>query len=153
MKRGISFIMPNKYGTFLSDLLSPIDISAFTWQIGDGESYKIIDHVLGEDLFPVDKKILAGTELGIYLKMRQYIIFADLKGFRGGGTETIETYERYLTSNCEFVLLVVDSCYVTIYCKNTAKLQLLHDNARTLNFQNVEYITDENDTSTSMIAW
>lgn len=153
MKRGIRFIMPNKYGTFLSDLLSPVDISAFTWRIGDGESYKIIDHALGEDVFPVDKKILAGTELAIYLKMRQYIIFADLKGFTGGRTENIETYERYLKSNCEFVLLVVDSCYVTIYCKNTAKLQLLYENALVLNFQDVEYLTDENDTSTSMTAW
>ncbi len=56
MKRGISFKLPNEYGTFLGDILNPIDISSFSWRIGDRESYKIINNELCEALFPEDKK-------------------------------------------------------------------------------------------------
>lgn len=52
MKRGISFEIPNTYGSFLGEILKPIDIPNFDWLIGGEESYFIVDDTLGDSLFP-----------------------------------------------------------------------------------------------------
>ncbi|MGF2616439.1 DUF2691 family protein [Rossellomorea vietnamensis] len=153
MKRDISLELPNEYGTFLSEILKPIDITAYNWKIGAGESYKVIHDKLGEDLFDA-RRVMTGAQLEKHLKLsRQYFIFVDLKAFNGIRIEDIHTYEGFLESSCEIILLVVDSCDVTIYCKNQVKLELLYENSRQLGFHQVSYITDESDTRTSLSAW
>ncbi|WP_407944606.1 DUF2691 family protein [Paenibacillus swuensis] len=51
------------------------------------------------------------------------------------------------------VLLVVDSSYVTVYCKDNKILDDLYLNAIDKGFENVEYITDENDFRTRLSVW
>jgi hypothetical protein len=151
MKRGISFELPNEYGTFLGDVLKPINITAFSWRIGSRESYKIMNNELVEDLFPEDKKVIEGVALKKLLEISSYyIIFADLHTYPKGKIAEIRTYEEFTKSDCKLVLLVVDSCYATIYCKDKDKLELLYKNSRAYRFKNVEYITDENDTRTRL---
>ena len=154
MRRGISFELPNEYGTFLGDVLKPIDITAFSWRIDSVESYKIMNNELGKDLFPEDKKVMEGIALKKLLENSSYyIIFADLQAYPKGKIAEISTYEEFTKSDCELVLLVVDSCYATIYCKDKDKLELLYKNARDCRFEDVEYITDENDTRTRLSVW
>jgi len=49
MKRGLTLEIPNKYGSFLGEVLKPIDITTFSWCIGYGESYKVVNNQLDED--------------------------------------------------------------------------------------------------------
>ena len=79
-----------------------------------------------------------------------YIIFADLQAYPKGKIAEISTYEESTKNDCELILLVVDSCYATIYCKDKDKLELLYKNARDCGFEDVEYITNENDTKTRL---
>lgn len=124
MIRGICFEMPNEYGTFLAKILNPIDIQSFSWKIGYGESYKVINKELGEDLFS-EAKVIDGTTLKMLLENNSYyIIFADLQAFPKGKMEEINTFQDFLKSDCELVLLIVDCCDVTIYCKDRDKLKL-----------------------------
>jgi len=154
MQRGVSFKLPNEYGTFLGDVLKPIDIASFSWRIGDVESYQIIDNELCEALFPEDKKTIEGTSLkNIIENGSYYIIFADLQAYPKGKITEINTYEEFVESNCELVLLVVDSYYATIYCKDKDKLKLLFKNAQDYAFKDVAYITDENDIRTRLSIW
>ncbi|ARK30222.1 DUF2691 family protein [Halalkalibacter krulwichiae] len=154
MKRGISFEIPNEYGTFLGEVLKPIDTTVFSWRIGNGESYIVVDDELDEELFSEDKKAIEGAELKKLLENNKYyIIFADLQAYPKDEFSDIETYEDFIKSQCELVLLVVDSCYVTIYCKNKETIELLYKNATQCGFEDVEYITDENDTRTRLSAW
>lgn len=154
MKRGISFEIPNKYGTLLGEVLKPIDTTVFSWRICDGESYIVVDDKLAEELFSEDKKEMEGTELKILLeKNMYYIISADLQAYPKGKFSHIETYEEFIESQCELILLVVDCCYVTIYCKNKETIELLYKNGAECGFENVEYITDENDTRTRLSVW
>ncbi|MGP7816770.1 DUF2691 family protein [Niallia sp. 01092] len=154
MKRGISFEIPNEYGTFLGEVLKPIDTTAFSWRIGNGESYTVVDDGLDKELFPVDKKVIEGAELKNLLENNKYyIIFADLQAFPKGEFSKIETYEEFIVSKCKLVLLVVDCCNVTIYCKNKEVIKLLYNNAKKYGFEDVEYITDENDTRTRLSVW
>ena len=82
-----------------------------------------------------------------------YIIFADLQAYPKGKIAEISTYEESTKNDCELILLVVDSCYATIYCKDKDKLELLYKNARDCGFEDVEYITNENDTKTRLSVW
>ncbi|WP_253073866.1 DUF2691 family protein [Sutcliffiella rhizosphaerae] len=54
---------------------------------------------------------MEGTELKALLENNcYYLIFADLKSYSQGKVTEIHTYEEFLQSECEFVLLIVDSC-------------------------------------------
>lgn len=154
MRRGISFEIPNKYGKWIEEMLKPIDITAFDWKIGSGESYKVIDGRLGEELFSSERSVIEGTELNNRINANQYyIISAELQTFPKNAVVRVETFEEFMASNCQLVLLVVDSIYVTIYCKNQETIELLNKNAITCAFEDIEYITDENDARTSLSVW
>ena len=154
MKRGISFEIPNKYGSLLGEVLKPIDITGLSWRIGNGESYIIVNNELDKDLFPGDKKVIEGEEFRNLLENnKHYVIFADLQAYPKREFSDIETYDEFLKSKCELILLVVDCCDVTIYCKNKGTTELLYKNATDCGFENVTYITDENDTRTRLSAW
>ncbi|MCI2256432.1 DUF2691 family protein [Domibacillus sp. PGB-M46] len=153
MRRGVSFDIPNEYGSLLGDVLKPIDITVFAWRIGSGELYRMENGQLKE-LFPEGKGIIGGVKIKRLLEDHTYyMIFADLKAYPNGEFSTIDTYEEFLKSKCELVLLVVDCSYVTIYCKNKKDLELLYDHATDRRFKNVEYIMDENDTRASLTVW
>lgn len=152
MKRGITFEIPNEHGRFLGEILKPFDVAAFHWYNGGEEAYfsGILEPLFPEQTFGMDgvllKEILENNEY--------YVIFADLKAFpKDKKVIDVQTYEEYLKSDCQFVLLVVDSTYITIYCKDQEKLADLYFNANSLGFSDVEYTTDENDCRTRLSVW
>ncbi|MBY0200505.1 DUF2691 family protein [Priestia megaterium] len=81
------------------------------------------------------------------------MIFADLKAYPKETISEIEIYEEFIESDYELVLLVVDSCYTTVYCKDKEKLELLYRNAQAYEFKDVQYVTEKNDTRTRLTAW
>ncbi|MER2155556.1 MAG: DUF2691 family protein [Solibacillus sp.] len=82
-----------------------------------------------------------------------YVIFADLKAFKEKThMQGIATYEDFLNSNCEIVLLIVDSSYVTIYVKNHHLTELIYRKAVQNGYENIAYITDDNDPRTALIS-
>lgn len=154
MRRGISFEIPNEYGSLLGDVLKPIDITAFNWRIGSGESYIVVNDQLDKELFSEDREIIQGVELKNLLeKNKYYIIFAELQAFPMEEIPHIATFEEFTQSECELVLLVVDCSYVTIYCKSQMAIKLLYKNAINCGFEDIKYITDENDSRTRLSVW
>ncbi|WP_313237310.1 DUF2691 family protein [Sporosarcina ureae] len=152
--RGVSFEIPNEYGKQLFDILKEVDVSRWGWQIGDGEAYIIENDTLGKDLFGTITH-LTGKELMNLISINEYyLIFADLKAYLNVESECkIESYEDFLKSDCQFVLLIVDSSYVTIYSKNKSTIQSLYNQAVAAKYKEIEYITDDNDERTTLIAF
>lgn len=152
--RGISFEIPNAYGKYLFEIVDGINIKELTWKIGGGESYFIEDNKLGNPLFPTIY-ILNGEELHNEIsKEDYYLIFADLKGFpKKSDVKEITSYQEFVESECKFVLLLVDSSYVTIYSKDQVIIKHLFSKAVTSGYKNIKYLTDENDTTTTLIAF
>lgn len=156
MNRGVSFQIPNEYGQVLKNILVPLDCSQYDWLIGAGQVLQTVDGLfIEEDLFHEYDHILNGSELNKRINhVSYYPIFADLKGYsRMGLISDFDTYEKYQQSDCEIVVLITDSVYVSIYCKNRSLLESLYSNAMSNNYQSVTYITDENDRRMSMVAW
>lgn len=148
---GLSFTIPNEYGRYLFDILKPIHPEQYFWLTGGEEAYYIEDNELGTPLFP-KTHVYAGV--AFYKRISEkdyYAIFADLKAFKDRShVKDITTYDEFLNSQCEIALLLVDSCYVTIYAKNVQHLSALHRQAIVSNFEDVAYITEENDDRTRL---
>lgn len=152
MQRGITFEIPNTYGFYLKDIIQIIDIQNVLWRAMDVESYFTCNNDLGEPLFETNM-ILSNEQLLDHLKKEHYTIFVDLKAFPKSSTPIeIATYDEFTSSQCEGVLLIVDSSYVTVYMKDRKKLQEMYKEVID-RFENVEYITDDNDSRYSLIAF
>ena len=152
MIRGISFEIPNKYGRFLGDILKPFETDEYNWLVGGEEAYLIVDGQFEEPLFARSGEVWAGLTLKRLLEDKEYyIIFQDLKAFpQGKDIVEVKTYEEFLNSDCQLVLLVVDSCFVSIYCKNNKMIEDLFKNAKDRGYDHSEYITDDNDIRTGL---
>lgn len=153
--RGISFEIPNEYGKWINIILKPIDCKKYDWLIGAGEEYKLQDNDL-IPLFPDDVGILTGAELLQFIDEgeSQYIIFVDLKAFPlGSNLLKIDSYEDFINSDCELILLIVDSIFTSIYCKDADTLTDLFANAESLNLDSLTYITDDNDFRNKLKVW
>ncbi|WJM10590.1 DUF2691 family protein [Paenibacillus sp. PK1-4R] len=155
MNRGIRFEIPNAYGRFLGEILKPMGVSNFDWFIGGEESYFIEGDTLGDDLFPDMIIGMNGEELQKIIENNEYyLIFTNLKAFPKGRQITdVITYEDYVESECQMVLLVIDSIYVTVYCKDLEKVKELYNHINRQGFESLEYLTDENDTRTILSVW
>lgn len=85
---------------------------------------------------------------------KYYLIFANLKAYpRGANIIDVMSYEEYIASECQIILLVIDSVYITVYCKDLEKLEDLYDHIKRKGYKSLEYITDENDTRTRLSVW
>ncbi|WP_214696626.1 DUF2691 family protein [Exiguobacterium sp. s160] len=153
MRRGLSFTIPNQYGHFLQDILTPIPLDQYQWKVIDEESYVVKDEQLDWLLFP-KSTIINGRQLNELITQHEhYLIFVDIKAFHSNMSSEIVTYEDFLHSTCEFVLLVTDSQYVTIYCKDQEMLNSLYENAFLHEFEEIAYITSHNDSMTRLSCW
>ena len=154
MKRGIQFEVPNEWGSHLGEALKPFNISNFDWYNGGEEAYRLTEGVM-EPLFHGEMYGMKGEDLSEILQSTfSYIIFADFKAYpQGESTKDVLTYEEFLNSQCQLIVLVVDSSYVAVYCKDTEMLNLIYQNAVEKRYEKVKYITNENDTRTKLSAW
>lgn len=153
VKRGIHFKIPNTYGCFLADMLSPIDITSYSWFIGGEESYHVKNGDLHHPLFPEETEMDGETFSHLIHQDEHYLIFANLKAFSNGPVKDIETYEAFRKSNCDLALLIVDSTFVDMYCKNQQMIESLYTHALSHSFEDVAYLTDANNTRTSLTVW
>ncbi|PWW00693.1 uncharacterized protein DUF2691 [Paenibacillus cellulosilyticus] len=66
------------------------------------------------------------------------MIFQGMKAFPFNSTVVaISTYDEYINSDCQFILLVIDPSYVAMYCKDSNKLMDLHNNAINQGYEKV----------------
>lgn len=151
MNRGVSFQIPNEYGNFLWRILQPVEIANYRWQTS-GESYFVVEGELDDEELFHDYEIVEGAVFEQQLKTNQYYtIFVELKAFPYGKmVNQVNTYEEFADSDCELVLLIADNSYVSIYCKNKNIIEKLYFNALQHDFEDVQFITGENDTRTSL---
>ncbi|MCC5893332.1 DUF2691 family protein [Exiguobacterium sp.] len=153
MRRGVSFKIPNAYGRYLSELLRPIEIERYTWLVGGEESYIVGDDGLERLLFPQQTVLDGETFSQSVYDGEQYLIFVNVKAFSTRPVADVETYEAYMDSDCEIALLIIDSTFVDLYCKDEHLLESLYQHALSCGYEDVAYLTDTNDTRTRLTIW
>ncbi|MBD3918947.1 DUF2691 family protein [Paenibacillus sp. PR3] len=154
MSRGISFVIRNEYGSVLKYMLAPLPVAAYNWYVGGEESYRVVENEM-EPLFTREYFGMDGSTLQQIIEHPNvYLIFLGLKAFPfNSEIIDVRTYEEFLSSDCQFLLLIIDSVYVAMYCKDQILLADLYYNAMNLGYEKVQYITDDNDFRTKLSVW
>lgn len=149
MYRGVSFkITPKMDNTDLPSILRSVKIDQYKW-------YNIVDQSEvwfdGEKENPFDKDYYSGIEFSEVIQKNHYIIFLKLQAyFQDGKFGNIHTYEDFLKSDCQILLIINDCEFVDIYCKDILLVNSIYKNAAICGFKDIEFITDYNDSRTKM---
>ncbi len=147
MKRGVSFQIPGKPGTYLFEVLKGIDIEKYCWFVEDQS--EIWDASYKQSFF--EKGRYDGRNFIEKIKENYYILFLKLQAcLRNEDFSNIHTYQDFCDSNCQLLLLIYDCEFVEIFIKDQWIIDTLYQHLLSNNFTNVEYITDENDGRTKM---
>lgn len=145
-KRGLRFLIPNGYGSLLSDILEPIDCCKYNWHIDNDEIHLIVDDALTDKWLFTEKVVEGKDFLRLIRENRYYLIFAELTAFpKEAHIASISCYNEFLKSECEIIVLVYDCSYVDIYCKYEELLGKLFTNALGKGYENVRYIAEDDD--------
>lgn len=148
MIRGIRFKLSNEYNSFINKILEGINIGNHFWKIDEDQVFA----GGGDFLFTTD--IYAGNDFKKIISMPSYyVVFLNLKAFPDKCSfNEIRDYSDFLKSNCELIVLISDSIFVSIYSKNRNHIETIKLNAQKNGFQDIEYITQENDRSKELVA-
>ena len=142
MIKGIQFEIPNKWGYVLRDILKDINLANYVFEINDDNEIWMENN---KQLFV--EEVIGGEDFNkLICQNPYYIIFANIHIYKTGSKiSKIKTYKEFLDSECEIIILIIDSINICIYVKDKEKLDKIKLNAKKNEFKNIEYITDVND--------
>ena len=150
---GIRFEVKNEYNNFLKKILASIDVQKYEWDIITDDIIKAEKLRTNDGIFAADR--VNGLHfLDCISKGRYYMIFVDLKAFPAGSYHAqIETYEDFINSDCQMILLCVDSIFVEFYSKDELTIKTVYKNCIDYEFENIKFILPDEDSEKSMIAF
>jgi hypothetical protein len=141
MKIGVRFEISNEYGKFISDVLQPFNYIQYKWQINNDEIYVIHDGKFTHEWLFTENLIYEFEFFNLVNDNIYYMIFSTLKAFPKEETPIkIDTYEEFVKSKCELIMMVADSSYVELHCKDISLIDKLYNNAKTKGYENIKYI-------------
>lgn len=148
MIRGVSFKIPQTVSDTLWQILQCCNTDIYNWQVIKSQE-EVWSESGEEDFFSED--YYKGYDFTKHIHSNHYIIFLKLQAYLNQDEyENINTYDEFLKSNCQLLLLVYDCEFVEIYIKNQSCAGNVFQNAIDKNFENVAYITENNDYRTGM---
>ena len=145
--KGVSLEAEQTQTCLLKKLLSPININNYFW-------YRPIDQEEvwsrpGGGIF-FKKDTYTGTELEALINSDHFIVFLRLEAYKNlESISYFNSFEEFSRSSCQIVLLIYDCEYVEFYTKDGEIAKRIYESHRNV-FQNVSFITDENDSRTGM---
>lgn len=146
MNIGIKFQIPNKWDKLIESILNGIELKKYIWKINEDDVY-IKDTMKNNGfLFPQEKNIFNGEEFIKIISQRSYYtVFINIEAYLSENDfHNIKTYNDFITSNCEIIILTSDNIFVNIYAKSEKIIQQIETNAMKNKYEQIEYITDEN---------
>ncbi len=146
--RGVSFQIPQMISDTLLQILKCIDIAQYDWYNIDSQNEVWSDS--RQELF-FQANFYDGKSFALCIQEYHYIIFLKLQAyFPNSQCYDIHTYQEFVESDCQILLLVYDCEFVEIYIKDFAISQAIYQNAILNHYTDVVYITDTNDGRTKM---
>ncbi|MBF4696041.1 DUF2691 family protein [Fusibacter ferrireducens] len=144
MIRGIEFLLPDGHDRHLYHILKSINLENKVCYIEFNEVYFKSKDRHFEDFFI--KNAYNGQELTAHIHAHEhFIIFFEVFIYPEKGIyEQIESYNDFIESDCEMILLISDSVYCEVYHKSEVILQRLFKIFEKLGYEGIIY-KDEND--------
>lgn len=135
---GFDFTLKSCDKAVLLKLFDGFDFTKYKWDVVNLQSWDVDNN----DLF--DDGLYSGVEMIEKLKTPvMLIMFLEFFAFDGKVKE-MESYQDYKDSDCQLMMFVNDVNYYDVYCKDEKDLFLLSENAKKLNLESFEYITEDN---------
>ena len=147
MKRGISFKIPQEKTNILWKILGGIDIAKYWWYniISQTEIWGVSDF---EDFLEDHYR---GKDFAEHIQNEHFVLFVKLQAYASHSNfQNIPSFEEYIESDCQIVLLINDCEFVEIYAKDQTVVESLFFNAQRNGFKLIRYLTDETDTRTTL---
>lgn len=153
MIRGIELISNTDTGV-LQQVLKEIDLSQYMWTSENFEGYssmsangcdtRFSSFMLGESF---QKRAFSDPQYSV--------LFAEFKGFaKNGKISSVTTYEEYLHSDCQIIILIADGDCIDIYAKDRDLCKTIYSNSLKIhNFKSLIFKTDHNDERSKMSVW
>lgn len=144
---GIKIEYLGGYGAILRDLFQDIPWENYDW-------YSSSDEIIEGDKNLYLPSHLTSAHFSKLLGKDDYlVVFSKLEGMKKGAKYVdIKTYNQFLKSECEVIILITDSIDIDIYAKEEMLLKKFLDNARKIG-DKVLPLTIESDIRTEMKAF
>lgn len=132
-----------------ADLLKHINFEDYDWYIDNIEVYTRD----GQDAGWNYDSPVSGQNIRRIFNDQYSLIFGEFIGFPSGADASKpNTYEEFVNSSAEIVILVVDAYYHDVYCKSASLIEVLYKDLIRLGADEVAYI-DENDPRYKLSVW
>lgn len=142
---GVSFKIPNEYGSYLAEILEPIPFGEYQWLIDNDEIHLLKDNKFTNKFLFNKDKIIHGDKLYNIAKINiYYMVFVTLRAFLKEGTvQAISSYKGFLDSDCQIALVVYDCSYVMFWSKDNQLTLKMYRYALSKGYENIKYISEE----------
>jgi len=138
---GISFEIPNNYGSYIKDIFKGLKLEDYYWNIFDSE----VLNLQGKNLFL--NNIYNSNTLSHFNNENYYLIFTNFQGYKYKNSyDNIKSYSEFLKSDCEIIVVIVDSIYVDIFAKSSKILNTIRKNAFDNGYMNIKSLYKINET-------
>lgn len=143
MIRGVSFKIPQTLAsTVLLQILCCIDAARYNWFVIENQTEVWADSS-GKEFFKQSE--YSGNAFLTLLQSSHYIVFLKLQACFSDNNNDLHTYDEFLKDDCQIIILVNDSEFVELYCKDESISCAFYNNAVSERFSDVMYITEAND--------
>lgn len=150
---GLEFQVKNEKNNFLYKILRNVNVLTYEWEI-------ITDDTIDYENLNIDQGLFCSNVVDgesffkSIIKEKYYMIFVDVKAFPKNSThEKIVTVKEFLESDCQMILLCVDSEFIEFYCKEKLIYDTVYHNCIEFSFENIEDISMENNCDRLVIAF
>lgn len=142
--RGVSFKILRTTQNMLWQILKCIDIKSYYWLLIPNQS-EVWGSLSKDSLW--NTTFCDGESFFHFVKSTHFIISLKLQAYSVATKELfdIHTYEEFLKSDCQLLLLIYDCEFVEIFAKDPSVISDIYKNAILCNYANISYITDQND--------
>ena len=128
---GIEFELKTGYEKIVYELLNGIDYSEYDFYVIENEILENDDNKI------IPNKIEGKNFLNVFNKYDYYVIFLNLQIYKKNKSlEKIKTYDDFVKSSCELILLICDNNYIELYFKNEIIKSIILKN---LSEKNIDY--------------
>lgn len=141
---GWSFQIPNEYNHFLALILEGIPIENYYWKLNEDDIYITLNFT-PQCLFHSDK--IDGKQFKEKICLPSYYVcFAKLQAFSSDvHVHELFSFEEYVKSDCELIILVTDGEFVEIYSKDKGNLDKIRKNVLKNKFSSLRPILQYSD--------
>jgi len=143
---GISFEVPNEYGKILGAITTNVDVEKYFWY-----NVEAFDQTFKQDITPpgdflFKKETYNGHEfIDIINSHEYYTVFSKLQAYlKEAHYREINTYDEYINSDCEILIIIVDCIFVDIFAKDVGVLKKVEEIAIQKQFKNIVHIETKN---------